>query len=415
MAILKPDKIFNYNGVTVNQYLLTEHNPNKIDMPTKNRTKTVGVTIHNTEAISTASNTTPAEQYTRATMNGNMGTVRVHFYVDDTCAWQMLPIDLINWSCADGTSNPNSGNNTTISMEVIGNSKKAEENAQKLAAYLLKERNLNVDQNLFSHTYWLNVRDGVKGTIAELCVKKHPYKWCPVYILPHWTEFREGIRSIMGTSKTKTETVPPTTTQSQPKPEPTKLYRIRKAWDDAKSQIGAFSSLDNAIKSWKEGYFVFDNDGTIVYPKDGGTKVETKVETLPAIDVVYKVYANGKWLPEVKNLNDYAGIDEYSIRYLMAKASKGQLSYRVHLYQNGWLGWIKGYNEKDGVNGFAGFGKFAIDGLEMKFDLEGYDVKYRVSKVGSKEYYPWVMGSENEYAGLIGNKIDKVQICIIKK
>lgn len=37
------------------------------------------LTLHNNDRISTAANTTPAEQYTRATVNGNMGTVRVHF------------------------------------------------------------------------------------------------------------------------------------------------------------------------------------------------------------------------------------------------------------------------------------------------------------------------------------------------
>ena len=34
MAILKADKTTKMNGVTVNEYLLTKHNPNKIDMPT---------------------------------------------------------------------------------------------------------------------------------------------------------------------------------------------------------------------------------------------------------------------------------------------------------------------------------------------------------------------------------------------
>lgn len=55
------------------------------------------LTLHNTDRISTAANTTPAEQYTRATVNGNMGTVRVHFYVDDVGAWQNLPIDYTSW------------------------------------------------------------------------------------------------------------------------------------------------------------------------------------------------------------------------------------------------------------------------------------------------------------------------------
>ena len=33
MAILKPDKTTTLGGVTVKEYLLTKHNPNRIDMP----------------------------------------------------------------------------------------------------------------------------------------------------------------------------------------------------------------------------------------------------------------------------------------------------------------------------------------------------------------------------------------------
>ena len=90
--ILKADKTTTLNGVTVNKYLLTKHNPNHIDMPTASMEgKVIGVTIHNTQWISVATGTTPAEQYTRATVNGNMNDVRVHFYVDNKCAWQNLP------------------------------------------------------------------------------------------------------------------------------------------------------------------------------------------------------------------------------------------------------------------------------------------------------------------------------------
>ena len=45
------------------------------------------------------------------------------------------------------------------------------------------------------------------------------------------------------------------------------LYRVRKNWEDASSQIGAFKVLDNAISVCNEGYFVFDEDGNVVYPK----------------------------------------------------------------------------------------------------------------------------------------------------
>ena len=43
------------------------------------------------------------------------------------------------------------------------------------------------------------------------------------------------------------------------------LYRVRKSWSDAKSQIGAYSSLENAKKACKTGYSVFDNSGKVVY------------------------------------------------------------------------------------------------------------------------------------------------------
>ena len=43
------------------------------------------------------------------------------------------------------------------------------------------------------------------------------------------------------------------------------LYRVRKTWDDANSQIGAFSDLENAKAACDDGYTVFDNNGIAVY------------------------------------------------------------------------------------------------------------------------------------------------------
>ena len=102
MAILKPDTTYNWNGLKINEYLLTKHNINKIDMPTIAMSNPIGITVHNTGSISVSSSTTMAEQYTRATVNGNMKDVRVHFYVDDVCAWQNLPLSLSGWHAADG-------------------------------------------------------------------------------------------------------------------------------------------------------------------------------------------------------------------------------------------------------------------------------------------------------------------------
>ena len=43
------------------------------------------------------------------------------------------------------------------------------------------------------------------------------------------------------------------------------LYRIRKSWSDAKSQIGAYRNLESAKKECKEGYAVYDEAGNVVY------------------------------------------------------------------------------------------------------------------------------------------------------
>ena len=184
MAFLNPDKVTNINGVTVKEFELTKHNPNKIAMPHGERKKTVAITIHNTEAITPANGTTMAEQYTRATYYGNMKDVRVQFYVDDKEAWLCMPLNYVNWSCADkcfnddGTLKENSGNNTSIAIEVIGNSAKAEDNAARLAAYYIKEYNLTVDEGLRTHTYWLNVLHGKSGSIDQLNVMWNSYKNC---------------------------------------------------------------------------------------------------------------------------------------------------------------------------------------------------------------------------------------------
>ena len=140
-------------------------------MPGK-RTGLVGITVHNTDKIS-VSGTTMAEQYTRATVNGNMGDVRVHFYVDDVCAWQNMPLDQAGWHAADGNGD---GNMKTVAIECIMDgsgstaSKKAEDNCAKLVAYLIEKLGLT-DKDIYSHNHWYSP------------------KYCPAYILPHWDSF----------------------------------------------------------------------------------------------------------------------------------------------------------------------------------------------------------------------------------
>jgi hypothetical protein len=52
------------------------------------------------------------------------------------------------------------------------------------------------------------------------------------------------------------------------------MYRVRKAWKDAASQKGAYTVLENAKKCCDQagaGYYVFDNDGKVIYPVASST------------------------------------------------------------------------------------------------------------------------------------------------
>lgn len=71
----------------------------------------------------------------------------------------------------------------------------------------------------------------------------------------------KGITGVSGSI-----TVSTSTTTSQSVTFATNLYRIRKSWTDTTSQLGAYSSLDNAKAACKNGYYVFDNNGNTVYP-----------------------------------------------------------------------------------------------------------------------------------------------------
>ena len=148
-------------------------------------------------------------------------------------------------------------------------------------------------------------------------------------------------------------------------------------------------------------------------------KVVTKI-TKP--NVIYKVKTGGKWLPEVKNLKDFAGIEGKAITDVAIKVTKGTVKYRVHVKGGNWLPYVTGYNIKDHNNGYAGNGK-AIDAIEVYYNTpsdyakkSGYlSAKYRVSPTNSARYYDWQIDNNkgngmDGYAGTLGLTIDRLQI-----
>lgn len=262
MAFLIPDNTISMGGVLVNYYPLTEHNPKRIAMPGKMTKSIIGVTIHNTDAIKAASGTTMAEQYTRATVNGNMNSVRVHYYVDNVGAWQNLPLTQQGWHAADGNGN---GNTRTIAIECImsgkgtAEDKAADDNAARIAADLLKTYGLGIDC-LFTHTHWLNVRDGRKGTVDQLNVMRHPYKMCPLYILPHWQEFKSKVAAYMGEAAKPAEPM-------QQDFEPVQ-FLVKIVDDDLNIRSGAGTEFPVVGKVYKGYVFTIVETARA---KDGGT------------------------------------------------------------------------------------------------------------------------------------------------
>ncbi len=141
-------------------------------------------------------------------------------------------------------------------------------------------------------------------------------------------------------------------------------------------------------------------------------------------DVYYCVRTTkGKWLPKVKNLEDYAGLKGVSITDVAIKVSNGSVKYRVHIKNGDWLPYVTGYDANDHVNGYAGNGS-VIDAIEVYYNTpsdivksEGYlKAKYRVSPLNGN-YYPYQFDdektdSQDGYAGTFGQAIDKLQITL---
>lgn len=76
-------------------------------------------------------------------------------------------------------------------------------------------------------------------------------------------------------------------------PSASTIYRVRKSWTDAASQIGAYGSLENAKVACKVGYTVYDANGNAVYT-NGGTAT-TSSTPKPAQSNKLVLTVDGSW------------------------------------------------------------------------------------------------------------------------
>lgn len=108
----------------------------------------------------------------------------------------------------------------------------------------------------------------------------------------------------------------PTPNPSTPTPSTSNLYRVRKSWTDVKSQIGAYSNLDNAKRECKVGYSVFDSNGNIVYsnvgtptPTPQPTPVQPKPTPTSTQSNVLKQGDRGDAVKTMQNMLNACGYD----------------------------------------------------------------------------------------------------------
>lgn len=156
----------------------------------------------------------------------------------------------------------------------------------------------------------------------------------------------DAIAKYFGVTKQEATPAPAPTT---PSTEEKKYYRVRKSWSDAKSQIGAYTNLNNAKKNCKDGYKVFDWNGNVVYPVE-----TTKVESTPAPTEPFKPYMIkvdvSKIYDRCLNIREKPDADSRKVSTIVenvsltvveeAKDSNGKvwgLLKGYSKYRNGWL------------------------------------------------------------------------------
>lgn len=205
------------------------------------------IVIHNTDNYAAGAN---AHAHAKAQHDGNFSGYSAHVYVDDQDAYQALPYDRGAWHVGVnyggrlfGTCN----NHNSIGIEMCVNSgynyEKAFQNTVRVCKFIMKLYGIDAD-HVVQH--------------YDVCAKN-----CPSAIRAKgdWNRFKQLI------GNTETVTVE-------------KYYRTRKTWGDSESQIGAYKSLANAKKEWKQGYTIYDWNGKAVYPKTAEKKTTDLTGTM---------------------------------------------------------------------------------------------------------------------------------------
>lgn len=186
---------------------------------------------------------------------------------------------------------------------------------------------------------------------------------------------------------------------------------------------GNYTHLDNRKVSTYRGDEPRGNSSywTNPYTYFGVSKDEVRIYTKEEVsnsdvNVYYRVQTQKHgWLPEVKNLEDYAGYENSPIIGVAIRVDKGSLKYRVHTKNGGFLPYVTGYDINEHNNGYAGNGSI-IDAIEVYYNTPDSIRPYKKAKYKVNNY-SWQHDNEkgrgqDGYAGAFGVSATKFQIVI---
>lgn len=126
----------------------------------------------------------------------------------------------------------------------------AEAEAAALANYCGMKKQESQEQEAAQSDTWYRVRtswDNAASQIGAYRVKDNAIKNCP----EGYTVYGDNGAVVYTNAKEDTAA--------------NKWYRVRKAWNDAESQLGAYKVYDNAVNNCPSGYAVFDDNGKVLY------------------------------------------------------------------------------------------------------------------------------------------------------
>lgn len=210
---------------------------------------------------------------------------------------QTLPWNYKPWGCGSGTKG--SCNNGWIQFEICEDNltdktyfKKVYKEACEITAYLCDMYNINPKGTV--------TMNGVK--VPTILCHQDAYKLGLGSnhgdVLYWFNKFGKTMNDVRNdVSKLLNKNTTSTTTSDSEK----EIYRVRKTWEDAKSQIGAYTNLKTAKEACDKAgknYEVYNSKGVAIYPEvkeeanKSGLKVGDRITLLPNTK-----YTSGQSIP----------------------------------------------------------------------------------------------------------------------